>query len=89
MENKNTVAWTPIIELAVLAFTTLGTTITLHIHSDSKMEEFRKESLALHKDIHCEIQGMREEMKDFHGKLERQDAEFKAHILYQHQERNK
>lgn len=26
-----------------------------------------------------------QEMKDFHGRLERQDAEFKAHMTYYHQ----
>lgn len=24
------------------------------------------------------------EVKDFHGRLERQDAEFKAHLIYEH-----
>lgn len=28
------------------------------------------------------VTGIQTEMKDFHGKLERQDAEFKAHILH-------
>lgn len=60
--NRNYIPWIPVIELAVLAFTTLGTTITLFLHSDSKMEEFRKESLALHRE-------MAQEMKDFHGRL--------------------
>jgi hypothetical protein len=69
IENRNTIQWIPVIELAVLAFTTLGTTITLYLHSDSKMDEFRKESLEFHKDIHAEIQGMREDIKDFHGRL--------------------
>jgi len=27
------------------------------------------------------LQGIRDEMKDFHGRLERQDAEFKCHLL--------
>jgi hypothetical protein len=61
-ENKNYIAWIPVIELAVLAFTTLGTTITLFLHSDGKTEEFRKEVLSLHKE-------MAQEMKDFHGRL--------------------
>ena len=30
------------------------------------------------------IEEMKSEMKDFHGKLERQDAEFKAHLIYEH-----
>lgn len=30
------------------------------------------------------IDGIHKEMKDFHGKLERQDAEFKSHMIYEH-----
>ncbi len=30
------------------------------------------------------IDGIQKEMKDFHGRLERQDAEFKAHLMYEH-----
>lgn len=62
MERDNKYFWIPVIELAVLAFTTLGTTITLFLHSDSKMEEFRKESLAIHREI-------QQEMKDFHLRM--------------------
>lgn len=36
-------------------------------HMDAKMEAFQ--------------QALQAEMKDFHGRLERQDAEFKAHLL--------
>lgn len=54
--------WIPVIELAVLAFTTLGTTITLFLHSDAKMDEFRKEYIALRKEIF-------EENKEFHSRL--------------------
>jgi hypothetical protein len=32
------------------------------------------------------LQGIKDEMKDFHGKLERQDADFKAHLLYTHKD---
>lgn len=35
------------------------------------------------------LKGIDKEMKDFHGRLERQDAEFKAHLVYEHGERNK
>lgn len=62
MDKENKYMWIPVIELAVLAFTTLGTTITLYMHSDSKMEEYKKESLSLHREII-------NEMKDFHGRL--------------------
>jgi hypothetical protein len=30
------------------------------------------------------IEAIQDEMKRFHGKLERQDAEFKAHLMNQH-----
>ena len=30
------------------------------------------------------IKAIHEEIKDFHGRLERQDAEFKAHLMYNH-----
>ena len=33
------------------------------------------------------LEGIQSEMKDFHGKLERQDAEFKAHMMYHHQDK--
>lgn len=32
------------------------------------------------------IEEMKNEMKDFHGRLERQDAEFKAHLMNCHKE---
>jgi hypothetical protein len=40
------------------------------------------------KSFETEVRGWREEihqeMKDFHGRMERQDAEFKAHMMYLH-----
>jgi len=65
---------------------------------------FRSESRAdwRHMDNKLDIfvKGIQEEIKDFHGRLERQDAEFKgrlekqdaefkAHLLYHHQKENK
>lgn len=48
----------------------------------------RTESRADHRHMEatmtCMMNGIRDEMKDFHGRLERQDAEFKAHLMYQH-----
>jgi len=31
------------------------------------------------------MDGIQKEMKDFHGRLERQDAEFKSHLMFYHQ----
>lgn len=62
MSEQKVIQWIPIIELAVLAFTTLGTTIVLFLHSDSNMQEGRKETNAL-------IEAIRQDMRDFHGRL--------------------
>ncbi len=35
------------------------------------------------------IQAIQQEMKDFHGKLERIDADFKNHLMNHMEERNK
>lgn len=47
-------------------------------HMDAKLDANRE----LFREIALSIQ---QEMKDFHGRLERQDAEFKAHIAYEHE----
>ena len=65
------IPWIPVIELAVLAFTTLGTTITLFLHSDSKMDEFRKESLEIRKE-------MARESKEFHERLYSIEERYKS-----------
>ena len=44
----------------------------------------RAEANSDRRESHNLIRAIQEEMKDFHGKLERQDAEFKAHMLYIH-----
>lgn len=41
----------------------------------------RTEANADRRDIMNILKEMKEEMKDFHGRLERQDAEFKAGLL--------
>lgn len=49
------VQWQPIVELIVVLMTILGSTIPLYIHTDNKLE--------------CALQAIKEEMKDFHGRL--------------------
>lgn len=86
MENRyeRNFNWIPVIELAVLAFTSLGTTIGLFIHSDNnmrKMEEKIYNSLTA-SEARTEriLEGMRQDiltyhrensemMRDFHGRL--------------------
>lgn len=33
------------------------------------------------------VEAIQQEIKDFHGRLERQDAEFKAHMMHLHGEK--
>lgn len=44
----------------------------------------RSESRADSRQMLSIIQSIQTEMKDFHGRLEKQDAEFKAHMMYEH-----
>ena len=55
MEKEIKIQWQPLIEMIIVLFTILGTTIPLYLHTDSKLESILKE--------------MRSEMKDFHGRL--------------------
>ena len=48
----------------------------------------RSEANSDRRDIINLIVAIKDEMKDFHGRLERQDAEFKGHVLLM-EERNK
>ena len=61
-ERKQTIQWQPIVELIVVLMTILGSTIPLYIHTDSKMEEHRKVTNEL-------ILSIRDDMRDFHGRL--------------------
>lgn len=56
-----------IISLTIVMVTVLGSTIPLYLHSESKSSAFQTV--------------MYQEMKDFHGRLEKQDAEFKTGML--------
>lgn len=51
--------------------------------------ESRSDYRHLEASVNANLQGIREEMKDFHGRLERQDAEFKAHIMHCHEGRKR
>lgn len=65
--------WEVLVASVFMAATILGVTIPLHT---SIREDIRA--------INNTINAIHDEMKDFHGRLERQDAEFKAHLMYEH-----
>jgi hypothetical protein len=50
----------------------------------SDIKEIKTEASADRRDILQLIRGIQEEIKDFHGKLERHDAEYKAHMMHLH-----
>lgn len=56
------IQWQPMIELIIVLATVVGTTVPLYIHTDSKMQEHRKETTEI-------LNGIREDMRDFHGRL--------------------
>jgi hypothetical protein len=83
------VNWQPIIELAIAAAMVIGTVVPLYVHTDGKLHDALSS-------IHNDMKDFQDEMKVFHGRLEKQDAEFrgrmekqdaefKAHMMYGHQ----
>lgn len=54
--------WEMILSLSAIMLTSLGTTITLYVHSDNAAND-------RHRDTCAQIQAIHEEMKDFHGRL--------------------
>ncbi len=54
-------------------------TLTLWLWNRAESRADMRTMLAL-------ISAIKDEMKDFHGRLERQDAEFKAHLMHHHKE---
>lgn len=62
MDKTPKVQWQPIVELVVVLLTILGSTIPLYLHTDSKIEENRKET-------HSLLTAIQTEMRDFHGRL--------------------
>lgn len=62
----------------VLALMSLGTTITLFLWARS---EARADQQEIREEFRHFSNMMAQEVKDFHGKLERQDAEFKAFLM--------
>lgn len=62
------------IQVIVILCANFGVIIPLFLHSDSKMEAHRKETGEI-------LKAIQQEMKDFHGRLERQDAEFRTRLL--------
>ncbi len=56
--QERQIQWQPIIELSIVLFTILGSTIPLYLHTDSKIDA-----------MHHTVDAIREDIRDFHGRL--------------------
>ena len=85
--------WEQILTVFAVIATNLGTVITLYCQMDRKLDDHRKETTLI-------LQGIHQEMKEFHGRLEKQDdefkgrlalqdAEFKHHMMFEHSQNKK
>lgn len=74
MDKENSkIQWQPIVELIVVLMTILGSTIPLYLHTDSKLDRSSEK-------MEITLNGMREDMRDFHTQLALQDQEFKMRL---------
>lgn len=60
--NERKFNWELIATLIILVATIVGSTIPLHLHTSSQIEGMRQ-------DTNAQLIAIREEMKDFHGRL--------------------
>lgn len=60
--DERKIQWQPIVEMIIVLVTILGSTIPLYLHTDSKMEAFQNRNYEI-------LEGIRQDMKDFHGRL--------------------
>lgn len=88
-----TETWAQVITIVganlIIMLTFFGVSISLHNGLRTDLNEHRKEANEILKGIQEEVKGIQSEMKDFHGKMEKIDSDFKNHILYLHEEREK
>lgn len=69
-----------VVTVAATGIGVVGSNIALISWLRSDMKAFESEVRGWREELH-------QEMKDFHGRMERQDAEFKAHMMYLHPEK--
>lgn len=61
-DSNQRVQWQPLVELIIVLMTILGSTIPLYLHTDNKLEASMSK-------LDDTLQGIREDMRDFHGRL--------------------
>jgi phosphopantetheine adenylyltransferase len=67
--HNNHSKWVHIGELILILVATLGTNITLYVHTDSKLDAYQQRSFEMVDAIRQDIKDFHNEIKDFHGRL--------------------
>jgi hypothetical protein len=79
--------WTQVL---VLVFGNIAWMLPLWLWNRSESRTDQRQMLSIVQSIQKDSkdfqQAMMLEMKDFHGRLERHDAEFKAHLMHHHKD---
>lgn len=76
-------------------FTIIGGNIALFFwlrtETSADRRQMQQEAAADRRDLLQLIREIKDELKDFHGRIERADADFKSHLIYHYgiEERNK
>lgn len=65
--------WELLISAFLMVGSIVGTTVPLYVHSSNEMASMRQSTEAI-------LREGQQEMKDFHGRLEHQDAEFRGRM---------
>lgn len=68
-ERVSRIQWQPIIELGIVLFTVLGSTIPLYLHTDSKINAMYANIDTMRKETNDMVLAIHQEIKDFHGKM--------------------
>lgn len=62
MSEDKKIQWQPLVELAIVLITILGSTIPLYLHMDSKIDKYQEKSNEI-------LEAIRIDIRDFHGRL--------------------
>jgi hypothetical protein len=67
--NNSNSKWVHIGELILILVATLGTNITLYVHTDSKLDGYQQRSFEMIAAIREDMKDFHNEIKEFHGRL--------------------
>lgn len=76
--------WAIVLTGLGIVISVVGCNLALFSWLRTDIKDLKQEISADRRDILMIIREMKDEMKDFQARMERQDAEFKAHMNYYH-----